>query len=661
MHLVFLHNRQEVLAAVSSLKPSAYVQFIAMTAESAQYMEEFLIPYEPVSAYANNIVTMNSAVYNQFCTESYHLVEDIEKYVAQHYPGARFENPGFLSGLSYYLQYAVNVILLRPFLMREAILACSPDVVTVFSADIDTWFAGCGYKRQPWYDIISDLSRKHQFRFEVQPLTESGSFEDKVISIPVRQRLIATCKSVIGNSIIIKKVLAKKRLLSNVNGINKINAIDQLQGLHLIMVQSFGYDWQPFLLALQSAKDSRCFVIEETNIKPYNWANYFKPFAYGLWNTNIYKFCLDTPSIEEEERHILGGLFDKWRQTRMESSILNIMGMNLFPALVNYLKTLVSYSPALARHADAFASRLLDVIKPQVICFMGMINLADQRLAFQCRKRNIPVVCYQHGGGFGVMQLAKDEQTEVAHADYFLTHGHRVRPRENPAFPTRAKYIPIGSTRIEVMRSWSPLKKVISTEIINVLWIADPCLQNRHSSPINLEDTERYNIYKQGLEILSTAKNIRVTFRPEATTVHYDGIIRWLNNVRHASIKVDARRPLDELIHECDVVINSTGSPTTWEEVIGLKKPLILFTKTPMDFYADYFIRDLNKSCYWCKSEDALYQALNRLLSEGIDFIEELRHFDTDDFIKNYILYRDDGQCVQRVAAFMKTIYRTDG
>jgi hypothetical protein len=660
MHLVFLHNRKEVSAAISSLKPSAHVKLVAMTAESAQYMEELQIPYKPVSAYAN-IATMDSAVYNLFCTESYNLAQEIENYIAQHYPGARFENPGFLSGLSYYLQYAVNVLLLRPFLMREAILACSPDIVTVFGTDIDPWFAGCGYERQPWYDIIDDLSRKHQFRFEVQPLSESGSFENKGISIPSHQRFITTCKSVLKKSIYLKKVLARKSLLSNFSGINEINTFDQLQGLRLLMVNSYGYDWQPFLSVLQSVKDSQCFLIEEAIIEPYTWANYYKPFAYSLWKTNVYKFRQDTPSIEEEERNILGELFDKWRQTRTESSLLNIMGMNLFPALANYLRTMVSFSPTLARHTDAFASRLLDVIKPHVICFMGMINLAEQRLAFECRKRNIPVVCYQHGGGFGVTLLAKDEQTEVAHADYFLTHGDKVRPRKNPAFPIRAKYIPIGSARIEAMNSCPPLKKVKSNEIINVLWIAESCLQNRHSSPLNLEDTERYYIQKQGLEMLSTAKNIQVTFRPSAATLDCDEIIRLLSSVRYASISVDARRPLDELIHECDVVIISTGSPTTWEEVIGLKKPLILFTKTPMDFFADYFIQDLNKSCYWCKSEDALYQALNRLLSEGMDFISELRRFDTDDFIRKYVLCRDDGQCVQRVATFMKTIYRKDG
>jgi hypothetical protein len=75
-----------------------------------------------------------------------------------------------------------------------------------------------------------------------------------------------------------------------------------------------------------------------------------------------------------------------------------------------------------------------------------------------------------------------------------------------------------------------------------------------------------------------------------------------------------------------------------------------------MECYAEPYISDLERTVYWCKSEDSFYKALNRLATEGEDFISDLRKMNTDDFIKNYVLYRDDGKCVHRVAEFLQTI-----
>jgi hypothetical protein len=69
--------------------------------------------------------------------------------------------------------------------------------------------------------------------------------------------------------------------------------------------------------------------------------------------------------------------------------------------------------------------------------------------------------------------------------------------------------------------------------------------------------------------------------RPVAVTVAFEGTTRWLNNSRFTSISVDTKRPLNELIDECDVVVSSTGSPTTWAEVIVLKNQWFYSRKLP--------------------------------------------------------------------------------
>ena len=660
MHLIFFENRSEVSAVRESLPIGPEVKFIAVTAEAAQYFDELKIAYEPVSKYADTR-KMGLSIQDQLIVDSFHLAEEIESFIAQHHPKSRFRNPAFLTSLSHYIFYSVHIVLSRAFMLRETIMACLPDVVTVFNAGVDHWFSDSGYEQQPWYDVIDDLSKQHEFRFEVRFLAEPYTVGDKESEIQANHHFMARCKSILRKSIFIKKILAKKRLLNNAFPLNGMDGLHDLQGIRVLMVQSYQYDWLPVLSGLQSVKDTDCIFIEGTSIEPYPWAYYYEPYAYSLWKTSVHKFKIDPPSVDEEEKQLLSELFNRWIETRSESPDLTIMGMNLFPSLVNHLKTMVAVGLALSRYTDALTSQVLDKIKPHIVCFVGMINLSEKRFAFQCRKRNIPVVCYQHGGGFGVIHCAKDEQTEVAHADYFLTHGNRICPRKEPAFPVRAEYIPVGSSRIEAMNCLSPLKKAKSAEMINVLWIAETSTRNQLDMVIALEDTERYLIQQRGLEILAGAKNIRVIFRPEPVTIDFEGTNRWLNSSRYPSISVDVKQPLEELICECDVVVSSTASPTTWEEVIGLKKPMILFTKTPMECYAESFIQDLDKSTYWCKSEDALFRALNRLVSEGMDFVSELRQIDTADFIRNYVLYRDDGKCVQRVLSFLKEIYQKDG
>jgi len=655
MRLVFLDNRRDVSTAATSIAPSGDVKFIALTAEAAQYLEELQIVYEPVSAYADT-GEMDDSIYDQFNVESYGLAKEIESFIAQYYQGAQFENPGFLSGLSYYLQYSVNIILMQSFLMRETIRACSPDVVTVFDAGMDPWFADNGYEHLPWFDVIEDLSRRQGFQFEILPLPDPDTANNEAMKNQwqARNDFISRVKSRLRKNSVIKNLLFRRKLNTSPR-LKKQDAIEGLEGLRLLMVQSYSIDWAPILSALSYLKGSECYYIEGVKHGKHSWAYYYESFVYHLWHLSGHCLRIDPPQIDKEEKRLLSELFDSWLRKRSQPE-LNVFGMNLFPALINHLRTMVSLGPALARHADSYAAQILDKIKPHVVCFVAIINMADQRLAFQCRKKNIPVVCYQHGGGFGVMHCAKDEQTEVAHADYFLTHGKLVQPRDKPAFPIRARYIPVGSTRIESMIKDTQRRIAKKTGLINILWIAETSTRNRLSVPFTLEDTERYLIQKKGLEILAGAKHLRVIFRPVRATLPWEGTTRWLNNTRLSSIKVDVKKPLQDLIHGSDIIISSTASPTTWEEVIGLKKPMILFTKAPMSSYADYFIRDLQKSCLWCRSEQSLYIALRRLVSEGTDFIADLQQLDTTDFIRNYVLYEDDGRCVQRVLSVLKTV-----
>src|SRR5207302_6122591 len=208
----------------------------------------------------------------------------------------------------------------------------------------------------------------------------------------------------------------------------------------------------------------------------------------------------------------ISDLFDVWLRQRPAVPRLTALGFNLLPAIVPHLKAMATLGPALTRHSDMVAQRALDAIKPHAVCFFSIPWLATKRLAFQCRLRGIPTVCYQHGGVYGTQISPKNEQIEPAHADYFLVYGRGIQPRPMPAFSARAQYVPVGSARMAAITGKSQARS--RPKVIRALWIAEFSSRNTIGGPFQVEDTERYLIQKECLQLLGRADRLRVTYRP---------------------------------------------------------------------------------------------------------------------------------------------------
>ena len=435
-----------------------------------------------------------------------------------------------------------------------------------------------------------------------------------------------------------------------------------LAGLRLLVVHSTGYDWGPVLDTLSAINGVECTFLAVTS--PHRGSmsrQIYDPQLRTCSGHILHELKASSPEPNDQETQQLGELFDAWLSEHPTAPELRVLDMDLFPALTTHLRATTQFSPALAKHADSVAIEALKATTPHVVCFFAIATLAHKRFAFQCQQRQIPVVCYQHGAGYNWKVLAKDEQIETAHADYFLTYGPSVQPRPNAAFPVRAKYISVGSARIEQMIvSSKPSQSVLkNSQIINVLWIAESSTMNTLGNTAGqVEDTKRYLLQKRCLEILGRANNVRVTYRPYQGNMHIEGTWHWLQRTKFSSIRTNASQPLEELIRSSDVVIADLASGTTWAEVIGLKKPLILYCDPDQVPLAPDFIPDLERACYWCKSEDALVAAVRRLLIERETFVAELQQIDTAAFLRDHVLHREDGLCLQRVVSFLNNVCR---
>src|SRR5439155_1165011 len=239
----------------------------------------------------------------------------------------------------------------------------------------------------------------------------------------------------------------------------------------LLMVDTHSYDWAPVLNVLRTVKGVDVFRVHRCFLDARMWTFHFDSSLERLEGRGRAELGVQFSSTEEDEVREISDHFDAWLRQRPAPPQLIALGMDLFPALLPHLQAMATLGPALTRHSDMVAQRALDAIKPHAVCFFSIPWLATKRLAFQCRLRGIPTVCYQHGGVYGTQVSPKNEQIEPAHADYFLVYGRGIQPRPTPAFPARARYVPIGSARIAAITGRPEAQS--QPNVIRVLWIAE--------------------------------------------------------------------------------------------------------------------------------------------------------------------------------------------
>ncbi|MBM3836648.1 MAG: hypothetical protein FJ398_01590 [Verrucomicrobia bacterium] len=420
-----------------------------------------------------------------------------------------------------------------------------------------------------------------------------------------------------------------------------------------MLAHSRVYDWAAVLPDLLADAEVQCFAIEGSFAGLRDWLYYYKPFLHDVGQDGGRDLGIGPPKVTAKELADLAVLFDDWERSRPEPPTLKVLGLDLYPALRNYLKSMVVQMPTLVRHTDAVALRALEVCQPDAVCFFAMPWLPTKRLAFHARQRGIPSVCYQHGACYGTHDVPSHALTEMAHADYFLSYGDGIVPPPNPCLPTRAKYVPVGSARLEALRLHSSSRGPLP--FLTALWIGEVSLKNTNGP---LEDTKRYLMQRKCLEILGQAAKLRVIYRPFPGELAAQATPRWLELARLPSISVEPNQSLANLMLASDLIICDSTSCNAFNEGVALNKPTILYLDPTQILLLPHFIEDLERACLWCKTDDALINAVRRLAKDPHPFVEELRRIDTTTFMNKYMLHRGGEPCARRVISFLKNVCR---
>jgi tetratricopeptide (TPR) repeat protein len=639
--VVFLENQSQVLWIEREFSLHEKTQLVAITAEALQSLEEYKIPHFKISDYADS--RHLAAVQEKYNADIFELAKNIELFLADRCSSLQFEGVGFLSGQAYYLQYSVAAIATRAFLMRETILALSPQKVILFAGAIDPWFQDNGYLHNPWIDVIVQLSDLLNFKVELLPDPNAPKAKSKSLCDVID---------------VVNQKLNDRELINENSDFTRVKLSNQQDSLRLLFLgNSIYYDWNLVLENLRNKNNIECFLIQDNSLNQKDWGRYYSSSILSYWKKIKFNLGVNAPKFDKAEVLQIAKLFEKWRSQSSQTTTLDVLGMNVLPALMQHLKVLACISPTLLRHTDSIALQALTKIQPHAVCLFAMPWLSVKRFAYQCSLQNIPIISYQHGGVYGTHLCPSHLLAEFSYADYFLSYGSGIQPPIQLFKKVRARFIPIGSTRIEKNVFNHPTSELIR-EPLQILWIGEASTQNTIGGAYQVEDTRRYIQQRKCLEILASNQNLKIIYRPFPQDSQLQATSSWLQRSNFSAIEINFSQPLEKLTKTSDLVIIDSASSTTWNEVLALQKPLILYCDPQQTYLMPHFASDLEKVCCWCKTEDELEIAIQKLANEGNKLIRELQKLDTSEFIQKYILSREDGQCVQRVISFLEIVCR---
>jgi hypothetical protein len=629
VRLIFLEDRAQVAGVRVSGAVDADTTLVAITAEALDALDELGLSGVPVSSFAHPRVLADAQ--RDYLSAAKRLLEDVESFVVERHPSARLEGPGFLMAQDYNVQVSIVAIATRAYLMREAIRALGPASVAAFPTTNERLFLGDGYPEAPWIAVLEELSRTERFRLERLALRPKSSARPRGPSALLPRARVAARLGVQG---LASQLAVPFRSRRTPDG----------RGLRLLFVGPPQFDWVQVVEHL--GRRGECFWIPTAFLDPNrDWTEFLGNELRTLGTRRVTPLG---PAFEpdEAEADVVRRLVTELLGSRNEK--LDVLGIDILPALIPNLVAIASLSPAIVRHADAVAERALDMARPDALCFASATLAPAKRVAHLAAARRIDAVAYQHGGAYSTHEWVAHELGEWAHVDHFLTYGEGIQPPAQPLFPLRAHFVPVGSARISSWRGPRRRTTVVSGKAQRVLWIAETASRNVVNYAL-VEDTERYLLERRCLELLDAA-GVNVTFRAYPGQWETSGVLGWLRRRGLQRVRVDEHASVRRLIARADLVVSDAASGTVWNEVLALGKPFILYCDPETARLLPDFAADLERACHWCRSEDEFIAELESLTTKSYDARDQ---GDVERFLERYVLHH--GRPADAVATFLAT------
>jgi hypothetical protein len=654
-HLWFVENRAQAEWVRDCPQEVESCDVVAQTAEALQALEEFGINHIAVAEYADTRLIAEKG--KQLQSDCFKLISEAEDYILRNYDDAEISDTGYLTTHIYWIYHAISSLATRAHLWQETIRACRPSIVSIFKSVADETYSL--QMSLPWYsslpmdNILRQFESLYSLRFDVRSCDlPKPHLSSKFLT-----------KSTLGYlsmlPLRVGKHLARKLIdYSSKSAFDTDHMKSNGEDPNVFMVGGVNDEWRTVISNLD--KKISVYALPWTNNNLLmnekgfqGWSSIYDDSIIAIKGSSSVDLDFGQYSLDESQINIIANLYDQWTSRVNSTSLLNFGDLALAEDMLDVVRPLATYGISLSRYIDHEASYVLDRCDPDVVCFQGVIHMADKRMINACRRRGIPTIGIQHGGSVGTHEYSMIDINDIGWCDYYLTYGDGIKTIDVSIIPKRATLIPVGSPSIDKRLSQIRKQKPTYSEYTRVLWITDKSYGNTIGQDNRIEDTSRYLLHKRCLDVLGKCPDIKLTLRPFKSTEEMLGTIRLINSDPNLDVNIDTISTLDDLICEHDIVITDNTASTVWNEAIVFGKPLILFCDPEQTFLMDHFTYDLERSCCWCRTENEFIDAVKMLVREGSQYVNKLHQIDTSKYIKKYILHSSNGRPVDRIVSFL--------
>jgi hypothetical protein len=638
MHLLFADSASGVRRASQILSADPDSELVALTTEALDHAHANGIPCRAVSEVASGGLAILG---NQRDALRAWIgaMRDFEETLAAEMPRCAFEGPGILLSRGYLVSFAVNSVRCRAGLMMGAVSTLRPGAVTVLESVRDAGYRADGYELNPWtiaFQTWAELSGLKTGIVSMDSMPPPPSAKQRFVGWVRAHALLGGLKRALD---------AAREPRAATAG------LPALDGARLLFSDYSAYDWSPVRHALE-ARGATTFVIERAaEARRSEDATYRAVLAGGERGP----IALAEPQDDaraENERAAIGSAFDRWAARTRWRQELTFSGVDTFAALRVYIRSLATSGPSLLRRADALAASALDAATPQVVCFPVISYPYQKRLAHACRRRRIPVVCYQHGGAYGSHDVPVHDFSEAAEADHFLVYGAGIAPAADPLLPRRAQFHGIGSARPQVLRAKHRRRAPRAARRLRVVFAGDVSLRNTVTAGTEIEDTARYALETRALSLLAASRQLDLVYRPFPADLPAQGTPDWL--ARHfRQIPTASRIRTPDLLERTDLLVTLSTSGTLWNEALALGVPLLAYVDPAYTPLSASYRESLAGAALVCASPAEFLEVIGRVAAEGGAYAG-LAPKDSARFLRDYVLTDDD--CVASAVKLLATI-----
>ena len=286
------------------------------------------------------------------------------------------------------------------------------------------------------------------------------------------------------------------------------------------------------------------------------------------------------------------------------------------------IKNLSTKSKSVRENTVKTVKHISENVAVRAVMFYDCVNIANIIASDYFNKKNIKTFIYQNGGVYGAQinqPLADMVQENV---NIFIAYGDNIKPL-NPSAKTKATFKSIGSLRLHNISLANTLNFKKGGAKRNILWVSEGTSHNTYSLWYQSEDVLRFKFQIESIKILLKYKynnKINFIFRPIPNQCNDLATPDWISENYSKSL-VDINSRFTDLVSWADIVISDVHANTTWDEVLTLNKPMILYLNPQTTKLSPDYSSELDLALKWCKDEPTFMKEMEKISIAPAEYI----------------------------------------